>query len=104
MDIVEQIAAQTDFGKPSAAKRGRRKEWPYVPVIDYGPQVGIYVTRTMQLKGLAYATREEAVEAAAKHIERCRADLAKRLREPRYRALRQQYGLPQEAADLQLST
>ena len=101
MKTPEQIAAEFDFGKPSAAKRGRRKEWPFVPIINYGRQpVGVYMTRTMQLKGLAYATREEAVERAAKHIDGNRTELARKLRDPRYRALRLQYGLPEEAHDI----
>lgn len=101
MKTPEQIAAEFDFGKPSAAKRGRRKEWPYVPIIDYGRQTcSVHMTRTLQLKGVAYATREEAVERAAKHIEANRIELVRKLRDPRWRALRLQHGLPQEASDL----
>lgn len=101
MKTPEQIAAEFDFGKPSAAKRGRRKEWPFVPVIDYGKQpIGVHRTRTMQLRDLAFATREEAVRRAAKYIEANRVELARKLRDSRWRALRLQHGLPQEASDL----
>jgi hypothetical protein len=101
MRSPEQIAAEADFGKPSAAKRGRRKEWPYVPVIDTSrEQNGFRHTSTQQIKGRAYATREEAIACAARVIEHRRQHLATQLREQGARALRQQYGLPQEVADL----
>jgi hypothetical protein len=97
---VDDVVARVDFGKPSAVKRGRRKEWPYVPVVDFGKQEVGPRRRTDQIEGYAFETREEAVAFAARFIEGLRVGLAKKLRDPRYRALRTQHGLPQEAADL----
>lgn len=98
MRSPEQIAAEANFGKATAAKRGRRKEWPYVPIIE--TRVSPHRTITQQIKGRAYATREEAIACAAKVIEYRRTHLATQLRSQGARALRLQYGLPQEAADL----
>lgn len=78
-----------DLGKPSAAKRGRRSEWPYVPVVDHG-------TRTQQIKGRAYATRDEAVACATRSIEHVRRLLVRRILDPRERALREHHNLPTE--------
>ena len=83
------IAALGYFSRATAVKRGRRSEWPYVPVIDHG-------THTEQLRGRAYATRAEAVEFAHKSILARREALQRKLRDPRYRALREMYGLPRE--------
>lgn len=82
VDGVDAAVAACPFGEATAVKRGRRAEWPYVPVIDHG-------THTEQLRGLAYATRFEAVERARKAIVARQEAL-------RYRALRQQFGLPRE--------
>lgn len=78
-----------DHGKPTAVKRGRNPRWPYVPVIDHG-------THTEQIVKRAFATRDEAIACAARVIEGRAADLARKLADPRYRALREQYGLPRE--------
>lgn len=86
---IERAAATAAFGSPTATKRGRNPQWPYVPVIDHG-------CYTSQIKGLAYATRTEAIDAAKRHVAQCQADLARKLAEPRHRALREQYGLPRE--------
>lgn len=88
-DQVEQIAAAQNFGIASAVKRGRRPEWPYVPIVDHG-------THTEQLRGLAYATRFEAVERAQKAINARREGLRRQLRDPGCRALREHFGLPRE--------
>jgi hypothetical protein len=97
---IATVVCKANFGKPSAAKRGRWKDLPYVPIVDYGPQkIGVHATRTKQLIGLAFATRAEAVASAESYIARERAMLAQHLAEPRYRALRLQYGLPQELED-----
>jgi hypothetical protein len=94
---IQEVAANANFGKPSAAKRGRNPKWPYVPVIDHGEvKIGRHQTWTEQLRGLAFATRDEAISCAATHIANRRADLASKLADPRYRALRGQYGLPEE--------
>lgn len=97
MNTVERIVAERNFGKPSAAKRGRDPRWPYVPVIDYGPQaIGVHATRTRQLPARAFATREEAVAHAAKAIEYTRRLFAAHLADPGHRALRESVGLPAE--------
>jgi hypothetical protein len=89
MQKANEIAAAVDCGRISAAKRGRNPKFPYVPVIDFG-------TRTEQVRCLAYVTREEALAAAAATIQARRNDLRQKLMDPRYRALREQYGLPRD--------
>lgn len=82
--------------RAGAAKRGRRPEWPYVPIIDHGEQVtGVHRTRTEQIKGKAFASREEAVAYAERVIESRRLYYARRLADPRERALRQHLGMPE---------
>jgi hypothetical protein len=51
-----------------------------------------------QLLGLAYPTRIEALARAARHTDALREQLARHLANPRYRALREQHGLPREIA------
>lgn len=95
-DAITRVVATVDFGTPSAAKRGRNPKFPYVPIVKHtegGPSGNGW---THQLLGLAYVTREEAVERAQKHIDAARASLARQLTEPRMRALRESYGLPRE--------
>jgi hypothetical protein len=92
---IERVAAEADFGQPSARKGGRDPRWPYVPIVKL-TTYGLNAAETSQVRGLAYATREEAVAAAARHIAAQRADLAAKLVEPRHRALRESYGLPRE--------
>lgn len=94
---IEDVVAKLDMGKPSAAKRGRNPQYPYVPIVDFGEQeIGRNTTRTEQLKGWAFPTHELAVDHAEKVIAARRTALAARLKEPRLRALRQHYGLPAE--------
>ena len=97
MKTVEQAVAEMNFGEPEAVKRGRRAEWPYVPVLRFHEHGN---HQTTQIKGRAFATREEAIACAQKHVEHMRQFYAKRLRERGCRALRIQHGLPAEAADL----
>lgn len=97
--FTEQITAAVetaDLGTPTAAKRGRNPEWPYVPVIDYRADDRPHGGFTTQIKGKAFRTRDEAVDYAASHIEAERASLARRLADRGSRALREQYGLPRE--------
>lgn len=84
---VHAIVDGQDFGKPTAEKRGRSSDLPYVPVIDHGD-------RTEQIKGFAFPDRAAAIEHAAKTIALRRAYLFQQLKEPRLRALRQSHGLP----------
>ena len=88
IDFTE-VAANADFGAPGARKSGRNPAWPYCPTLTVAG-------KTRQLLGLAYATRDEAVAKAEMHIAAARKDLARRLAEPRMRALREAYGLPRE--------
>lgn len=93
---IEEIVAATTLGTPSARKTGRHPEWPYVPVYIAEVPGANGRTTQHQILGLAYATRTEAFEAAERHIESWKRDLARKLADPAYRALRQQYGLPRE--------
>jgi hypothetical protein len=52
--------------KPTAAKRGRNPRFPYVPIIQDG-------SRTSQIRGFAFATRDEALTFAARHIDKIEA-------------------------------
>ena len=98
MDAFAKAAAAAYAGhKATARKSGRRPEWPYVPVIDSAPgQYGGERVHAISVRGLAFATREEAVAAAERQLARMVAKLAERLREPHNRALREQHGLPTE--------
>lgn len=83
--------------KADAQKRGRRAEWPYVPVVRHyepGPQLAGY--RNEQITGRAYTTREEAIAYAQLVIDHRATEFRKKLTDPRYRALREQCGLPSE--------
>jgi hypothetical protein len=94
---IDEAVASHNFGRASAAKRGRNSQWPYVPIIDHGEQkIGVHRTRTEQIRAKAFATRGEAVDYAAKIIDARRITLARNLADPGYRALRSQYGLPTE--------
>jgi hypothetical protein len=85
--------------KASAAKRGRNPKFPYVPIIDYGPQAqGVHRTRTEQIKNRAFETREEAVGYAERFLLHRAELLAAKLADPRHRALRKAHGLPEEIA------
>lgn len=96
-DAITDAAANADFGTASAAKRGRNPEFPYVPVVNLpGLHGGAYQAQTRQIKGKAFATRMEAVAYAQRHIDLARSDLARKLADPRMRALRESYGLPRE--------
>lgn len=88
---IERAVAAADLGLPMARKGGRNPKFPYVPVVKHGEQ-------TAQVLGLAYATHGEAVAAAVRYIAQQRRSLARHLAEPRYRALREQYGLQREIA------
>jgi hypothetical protein len=97
-EMIAEAVAAADFGKASARKAGRDPRWPYVPIIDWSEQFAREggFQQTEQIRGLAYATREEAVAVAEEHIERGRRTLESQLWQPRYRALRQHHGLPRE--------
>lgn len=93
-DKIDAIADSFPFGRPSAVKRGRNPQWPYVPVIlDYLGHPG---ATHNPMRRRAYASRAEATEAAGQYIAAFRAKLRADLADPRMRALRQQYGLPRD--------
>lgn len=93
-DQIRQAVAAADFGTASANKRGRTQRWPYVPIIKTTDPIGR--DHTEQILAVAFETRDEAVSYAAGVIEFRRQELARKLAEPRYRALREQHGLPRE--------
>lgn len=82
-------------GTPSAAKRGRSPQWPWVPIIDLSALQSRGL-KTQQVCGKAFATREEAVAYAERVIASRKAALEKALADPRQRALREAHGLPRE--------
>lgn len=96
-DRIDEVVAAQDFGQASASKRGRNPRWPYVPVIKF--ETG----RTQQLRGLAYATRTEAVDRAQREIDAWRRKMAADLCRPNLRAFREQYGLPRDPQPSPLS-
>lgn len=91
---IDQIAKAFEFGKPSAVKRGRNPQWPYIAlIVDYAGHRGV----THNPMGRrAYATRDEAILAATSYLAMLRAKLRADLAEPRMRALREQHGLPRD--------
>lgn len=94
---IKAVVAARDFGRATAARRGRNPRLPWVPVIDHGEQrIGRDRTRTEQVMAVAFTERGEAVAWAQGVIDLRRRSLIERLAEPRHRALREQYGLPGE--------
>lgn len=89
----DEAAALAELGKASAAKRGRTDRLPYVPVILHATGGIGDGPHTEQARGLAFATRAEAVAAAQRTIDRRRATLAKRLTRPNLRSLRELHGV-----------
>lgn len=84
----------SEYPKATAAKRGRNANWPWVPIVNLGPRArGV---KTWQVRGKAFATRDEAVTCAERAIEHVRAKRERMLLDPRQRALREAYGLPRE--------
>lgn len=93
--IAARNANQT-FGVARARKRGRNPRWPYVPVVFHPEPGRPDAGYEKQILGNAYATREEALACAELHIDTARHGFRYRLQQPKYRALRGQWGLPQE--------
>ena len=91
---IDAIAAEFPIGSPSAVKRGRNPEWPYIALIT--GYLGVEHATHNPMGRRAYATREEAIAAATRYIAFFRADLRAKLANPRMRALREQHGLPSE--------
>ena len=82
----------------SAQKRGRRPEWPYVPVLLHAGTPESPKGYQEQIRGAAFATRDEAVAFADRMITQRKLSLADRLRVPQNRALREHHGLPRDLA------
>lgn len=97
-DAVDEAVAAADFGKPTARKAGHDARWPYVPVIDHRREDLPFGGFTTQIRGKAFATRQEAVVQG--NIDNERDALRGRLLDPRHRALREQHGLPREIGDV----
>lgn len=95
-DQIAAVVAAEDLGVPSAARRGRNPDYPYVPIVDHGEPAYGASTCTEQIMGKAFAQRDDAVAHAAKVIEYRRASLATRLVSPSHRALREAHGLPRD--------
>lgn len=95
---AEQIAAALyALQQPTAAKRGRHDEWPYVPVVKHLPSGPMNPNeRTEQIRGVAFATRGEALEYAERVVAQRHAEFLRRLLDPRNRAEREHHGLPRE--------
>lgn len=93
---IDAVVAAHPFGKASAARRGRRSEWPYVPVIDYGERQVGPKSHTEQIRGRAFDSRENAVAYAQAVIDARRQHMRAQLLVPRMRAFREQHGLPSE--------
>lgn len=94
---IDAVVAKANRGRATAAKRGRNPKFPWVPIIDYGPQrEGVHVQRTSQVRGRAYRSREEAVAVAQAQIDRASEVMAAQLRQPTMRAMRSWHGLPRE--------
>ncbi len=83
------------IGTASAAQRGRNPKWPWVPILDMSA-LGSRGLKTQQIRGKAFATREEAVAYAERVVASLKAALEQRLADPRQRALREAHGLPRE--------
>jgi hypothetical protein len=89
-----EAAASADLGLPGARKSGHTLAYPYVALLLRTDDVG--KKRSEVIKGLAFPTREDAVAHARLHIERERRSLQERLSLPRYRLLREQYGVTED--------
>ncbi len=79
----------------TAALRGRNARFPWVPIVNLGPNFS-RGRKTWQVRGRAYATREEAVACAERAIAHQEATRKAMFADPRQRALREAHGLPRE--------
>lgn len=84
----------------SAVKRGRNRDFPFVPVLKLNQPTGIAQTKN-PCQGLAFATREEALDCAQKTLDGEQARLAKAMTTVGSRALREQFGFPRELTDME---
>lgn len=95
---TEQIeaAVHTAYGhyKAQTVKRGRNPAFPYVPIYRFADSNGN--AQTTQIKGKAFANRDDAIAYAQRYINALKRTMRDHLQEPRYRALREEFGLPRE--------
>lgn len=92
--IEEAVTACYGGYLASARKTGRNPNWPYVPVYKSpDPYVGGHFHET-QIRARAYRTRDEAVQVAGLYIEALRDGMRRSLADPRSRAHRAQWGVP----------
>jgi hypothetical protein len=93
---IEQ-AVEACYGEyvATAFKRGRNPKWPFVPVYRWprGRCPGDF--HETQIKARAFETREEAVAFAARYIDLLREGMRQSLADPRSRAHRAQWGVPE---------
>jgi len=87
---VEETLAAQHWPEPSAVKRGRNPLFPYVPVL-------IYVGRTTNpARGRAFPDRASAIAFAQQCLDANKDRLRRAFNDPRCRATRRHYGLPEE--------
>lgn len=87
---------RSEAGYAAAQKRGRNPKFPYVPIIMHTVGGVCGNGYQEQLLGRAFIDRAGAV-AHAQFVLDVRAKAFERqLRDPRFRAMREQYGLPHE--------
>lgn len=92
-----------DFGTATARKSGRNPKYPYVPIIRLAsPLESLH--QTTQIRGLAYATRQEAVDRAQRAINSHKAAHERKLVIPRLRTNREHWGFPRELIGAQVTT
>ena len=95
------VAKRFEQFKASAAKRGHNDEFPYVPVVILTPADGGRGYTKNWTPGLAYKTREEAVERAQRSIMTEIAVNAHKMTLPRFRSLREEYGFARELNEVE---
>jgi len=91
--IAAAVAAYP-IGIPGAVKCGQWADRPYIAVLKdfHGCSGRTHIPNARS----AFATAEEATASAAHYVRDFRESLARRLAEPRMRALRAQHGLPRD--------
>lgn len=97
---IERAVAARDFGVAAARKTGRNPRFPYVPVVRRtDPETGR--TFDAQILARAFEHRAAALAFAERHLALARARTRESLADRRYRALREDYGLPRELEELE---
>lgn len=97
-DMFLAAVVERDTFTASAAKRGRNAKFPYVPVLKLN--LGSIAKTQNPARGLAFATREEAIACAQKCIDDSNVRMALQMTIQRHRASREDYGFARELADV----